>query len=43
LWQVYCEVLLPHTPIEVDVEEHMGQDAPRCRFVIYRRSGDDRG
>jgi hypothetical protein len=43
LWQVYCEVLLPDIPVEVEVQEHMGHDAPRCLFVIHRRSRDDRG
>jgi hypothetical protein len=42
LWQVYCEVLLPDTPIEVEVRECMGHDAPRCLFVIHRRIRDDK-
>ncbi len=34
LWQAYCEVLLPDTPVEVEVKEQMGYGAPRCHIVI---------
>ncbi len=42
LWQTYVEVLLPDTPVEVEVKEQMGYGATRCRIVICaRRTHDD--
>ncbi len=34
LWQAYFEVLLPGTPVEVELKEQMGRGAPRCHAVI---------
>jgi hypothetical protein len=34
LWHAYFDVLLPHTPVEADMREHMGYGAPRCTVVI---------
>jgi hypothetical protein len=44
LWHAYFEVLLPDTPIEVEMKEQMGHGASRCRVVIYTgRIYDDAG
>jgi hypothetical protein len=41
LWQAYVEVLLPDTPVEIEIREQMGYGAPKCHVVIYAgRSGN---
>jgi hypothetical protein len=35
LWKAYFEVLLPDTPIEVEMKEQMGHGAPWCHIVIH--------
>jgi hypothetical protein len=35
LWPAYLEVLLPDTPVEVEIKEQMGEGAPRCHVAIY--------
>ena len=43
LWQVYFDVLLPDTSVEVELAEQMGRGAPRCRITICaRRTHDSR-
>jgi hypothetical protein len=34
LWHAYLEVLLPDTPVDVEIVEQMGCGASRCQFVI---------
>jgi hypothetical protein len=34
LWHAYFEVLLPDTPVEVELKEQMGHGAPRCHIAI---------
>jgi hypothetical protein len=41
LWQAYVEVLLPDTPVEVEVKEQMGCGAPRCHIVICEGRSHD--
>jgi hypothetical protein len=38
LWRTYFEVLLPDTPVEIEMVEQMGCGASRCHIVIYERS-----
>jgi len=40
LWSAYLEVLLPDTPVDVEVVEQMGSGAPRCHFVIRVRAAE---
>ena len=43
LWQAYFEVLLPDTPVGIELKEQMGCGAPRCRIAIWAgRSHDTR-
>jgi hypothetical protein len=43
LWHAYFDVLLPDTPAEVGMREHMGCGAPRCTIVIRAgRTNDGR-
>jgi len=37
LWQAYLGVLLPDTPVAVEVKEQMGYGAPKCHIVIQAR------
>jgi len=37
LWQAYFEVLLPDTPVEVEMKEQMGCGASRCHIVTRTR------
>jgi hypothetical protein len=37
LWHAYFDVLLPDTPVAVEVKEQMGYGASQCRFVIQAR------
>jgi hypothetical protein len=39
LWQAYLGVLLPDTPVEVEVQEQMGCGASQCRFVLRVKGG----
>jgi hypothetical protein len=39
LWQAYVDVLLPDTPVEIEVREQMGHGAPKCHVVIYAGRG----
>jgi len=34
LWHAYFDVLLPDTPVDVEVKEQMGYGTSQCRFVI---------
>jgi hypothetical protein len=34
LWHAYSEVLLPDTPVQVEMKEQMGYGASRCHIVI---------
>lgn len=34
LWQAYLEVLLPDTPVEIEMRQQMGSGASRCHVVI---------
>jgi predicted ArsR family transcriptional regulator len=44
LWHTYFEVLLPDTPVEVEMKEQMGHGAPRCHIAIRAgRIQDDEG
>ena len=44
LWHAYFEVLLPDSPVEVDLKEQMGHGAPRCHIAIRaERSHDSEG
>jgi hypothetical protein len=38
LWHAYLEILLPDTPIEVEMGEQMGYGASSCHVTIYGRS-----
>jgi len=37
LWRAYVDVLLPDTPVEIEIREQMGYGAPKCHVVIYAR------
>jgi hypothetical protein len=37
LWHAYLEVLLPDTPIEIEMGEQMGYGASSCHVTIYGR------
>ena len=44
LWHAYFEVLLPDTPIEVELGEQMGRGAARCAiFIRAGRTNDSEG
>jgi hypothetical protein len=44
LWHAYFEILLPDTPVEVELKEQMGHGAPQCHIVIRtERSHDSKG
>jgi hypothetical protein len=44
LWHAYFEVLLPDTPVKVELKEQMGHGAPQCHITlqagrVYEREG----
>ena len=41
LWHAYFEVLLPGTPVEVELKEQMGHGAARCTIAIRAGRSDD--
>jgi hypothetical protein len=41
LWHAYFDVLLPDTPVKVELKEFMGRGAPRCHILIRAERTDD--
>lgn len=39
LWHAYFEVLLPDTPVDVELKEQMGRGASRCHIAIRAGEG----
>ena len=39
LWHAYFEVLLPDTPVDVELKEQMGHGAPQCHITVQAGRG----